>query len=55
MDFLENKWLIAIIGFAVFYLAYKIFSGVNKNEKLYQEHLDKIITSDENKVKGRFE
>jgi len=55
MAFLENRWLIAIVGLMVFYMAYKLFSSISKNEKVYQEQIDKVISSEENKVKGRFE
>jgi len=52
--FAENKMLLVFVGLAAFYLAYRLFS-INKSEKPYQEHLDKIMDSDEYKVKGRFE
>ncbi|MBS3132862.1 hypothetical protein J4470_01875 [Candidatus Woesearchaeota archaeon] len=59
MEFLDNKLLIAVVGLVAFYLAYKFFSlsnkSDNKSERIYQEHLDKILKSDEYKVKGRFE
>jgi len=55
MAYLENKWLIAFIGLALVYLAIRIFSAAGKTQKVYQESVDKIMNSDEHKVKGRFE
>jgi len=55
MAIVENRWIIALIGLAVVYLGYRIFTAVSKSQKLYQENVDKIINSDEYKVKGRFE
>jgi uncharacterized membrane protein len=55
MEFLETRLLIAVVGLAAFYIAYRMFSGIGKNERVYKESLNKVLTSDEYKVKGRFE
>jgi len=49
-----NKLMLVAIGLLVFYIAFRVF-GSKKVEKPYQQHLDKILNSDEYKVKGRFE
>ena len=55
MALIEDKILVAVIGLAAFYLAYRIFSGVSKSSKPNRDYLDKVLTSEEYKVKGRFE
>ena len=55
MAIVENKLLLVLIGLTVVYIAYKLFFTVNKSSKLYEENLDKVMNSDEYKVKGRFE
>ena len=51
----DNRWLLAVIGLAVAYLVFRLLIRVGKSEKRYQQHLEKIINSDDYKVKGRFE
>lgn len=51
----DNRWLVAVIGLAVAYLVFRLFVSAGKNERRYQQHLNKIINSDDYKVKGRFE
>jgi len=53
--FAENKMLLIFIGLAIFYLGYRLFYSTRKAGNPYQENLDKIMNSDEYKVKGRFE
>tara|TARA_Y100000310_G_scaffold343707_1_gene452604 strand:+ start:5284 stop:5526 length:243 start_codon:yes stop_codon:yes gene_type:complete len=53
--FAENKMFLVLFGLAIFYLAYKMLSRTSKTEKSYRESIDKILNSDEHKVKGRFE
>ena len=55
MIFEDSKWLIAIIVLAIAYLTFRIFIGSNKNQKRYQQHIEKILNSEEYKVKGKFE
>ncbi len=55
MAFFENKLLIALAGFTVFYLVYRLFFSVDKADKIYKETVENIMTSEEYKVKGRFE
>ena len=55
MAIVENKLIFAVIGILAAYLLIKMFSKASKSEKVYEKQLDKILNSDENKVKGRFE
>ena len=55
MIFEDNKWLIAVIGLAVAYLVFRLLVNAGKSERRYQQHLDKILNSEDYKVKGRFE
>jgi len=55
MAIVENKLIFALIGILAAYLLIKMFNKASKTEKGYEKQLDKILNSDENKVKGRFE
>ncbi len=55
MALFENKLLLLLVSVTIFYLVYKLFFAADKTDKLYQETVEKILNSEENKVKGRFE
>jgi len=52
----NNRWFLAFIAFAAFYLAFRVLtSSSSKRSGNYQKELDSVIHSDEYKVKGKFE
>ncbi len=55
MALVENKLLLALVGLAVVYIAYRLLFAADRTDKLYQETMESILNSEEYKVKGRFE
>ena len=55
MAFFEDKLILVFAGVAFFYLIYRLFFAVEKADKLYQETVEKIVNSEEYRVKGRFD
>ncbi len=55
-EVLNNKLLLALLGGAAFYLAFRaMFGSASRKSSTYHKEIERIINSDENKVKGRFE
>ncbi len=52
---IEIRFLIALTAIIVIFAAYKFFMMMNKNNRLYQSEIERVLNSDEFKVKGRFE
>ena len=51
-----SKTFFIVVGIAIgIYLLYKIFLGTDKLEQEYDVQYNKILTSDEYKVKGQYE
>jgi len=55
MAFSTDQLLYAAVGLAAIYLIFRLVLKATKNQRNYQQQLEKVITSDEYKVKGRFE
>ena len=55
MEFLDHRLLIALAVLAGAYALFRIFAASGKNSRLYEQEIEKIMNSEENKVKGRFE
>ncbi|MBI2664454.1 hypothetical protein HYX10_03880 [Candidatus Woesearchaeota archaeon] len=53
-SFADSRLLLLAAGLVAFYLGYRLFSG-SRPQRPYQEKINKILTADEFKVKGRFE
>jgi len=53
---MTNKTFLIAIGFIVgLYLLYKLLFSKNEFEKEYDRFYDKVMTSDEYKVKGQYD
>jgi hypothetical protein len=51
-----NNNILIVLGIVVgAFVLYKIFFGKNKFQEEYEQLYDKILTSDENKVKGQYD
>ena len=55
MEFLSNEVVVALVIVTVLYALLRIFMHVRKNNDGYEEKLEMILTSDNHKVKGKFE
>lgn len=52
---MENEIWFILYGLAGFYIVLKIINHVNRKDKDYETELQKILNSDEYKVKSRYE
>lgn len=52
---MENRYLIAVYIFLLVYLSYKIYSYFSEKNKKFEREIKEVLTSEEFKVKGRFE
>ena len=55
MAIVDTRLMIGLVAVGILYLSFKLFLAANKNNRLYKDELDKVVSSDEYKVKGRFE
>ncbi|MBI2137731.1 hypothetical protein HYU12_04400 [Candidatus Woesearchaeota archaeon] len=52
---IDDKVLFAVAAAVAAYLIFKSVSFAGRGSRIYEKELDRILNSDENKVKGRFE
>ena len=50
-----NKWLLFFTAGVVSYLLLRAMSAFLRRSSDYEKEIEQILTSDKNKVKGRFE
>ena len=52
----EDKFLFGIVALALVYLAYRVFLAMApRKDNLYEQQMQRILNSEEYKVKGKFE
>ena len=52
---IESKYMIGLAAILILYIAIKLFTAMNKNDRLYQNEIEQVLNSEEHQVKGRFE
>jgi hypothetical protein len=54
-ELMQYKWIIGLSLILIVSIVYKIFNRKSKNLKSLEDEYNKILTSEDYKVKGRFE
>jgi len=52
---MENSAIFVVYALVLAYALYRLFSAFNRKNRAYQKAMEKILNSDEYKVKGRHE
>lgn len=52
---MENKALLLVLAFMALYAAFAAFRVLKSGKSDYEKDIERILTSDKHKVKGRFE
>ncbi len=50
-----NKTFLIVFGIILVYILYKLFFGKSQPENEFEQMYDKVLTSDEYKVKGQYD